>query len=258
MINLVKAREEFEKYVNNYNSQNPKIKMRIEHSYRVAQVSKRIAETINLKGEDVQLAELIGILHDIGRFEQIRIYDTFMDKESIDHADFGVEVLFKDNLIRRFIKDDNYDEIIYKAIKNHNKYKIEEGLNEKELLQAKIIRDADKTDIYEVYMIDIAENKNVSFNYDIIPNLEINEEIIKTLLACKPVDRNCTINEADKYVATFGFIFDYNFKEGLKIVKERKYIERLIKRIKNNNNEHILEEIQNNIEKFIDKRLNEQ
>lgn len=258
MINLVKAREEFEKYVNNYNSQNPKIKMRIEHSYRVAQVSKRIAETINLKGEDVQLAELIGILHDIGRFEQIRIYDTFMDKESIDHADFGVEVLFKDNLIRRFIKDDNYDEIIYKAIKNHNKYKIEEGLNEKELLQAKIIRDADKTDIYEVYMIDIAENKNVSFNYDIIPNLEINEEIIKTLLACKPVDRNCTINEADKYVATFGFIFDYNFKEGLKIVKERKYIERLIKRIKNNNNKHILEEIQNNIEKFIDKRLNEQ
>lgn len=258
MINLVKAREEFEKYVNNYNSQNPKIKMRIEHSYRVAQVSKRIAETINLKGEDVQLAELIGILHDIGRFEQISIYDTFMDKESIDHADFGVEVLFKDNLIRRFIKDDNYDEIIYKAIKNHNKYKIEEGLNEKELLQAKIIRDADKTDIYEVYMIDIAENKNVSFNYDIIPNLEINEEIIKTLLDCKPVDRNCTINEADKYVATFGFIFDYNFKEGLKIVKERKYIERLIKRIKNNNNEHILEEIQNNIEKFIDKRLNEQ
>ena len=36
---------------------------------------------------------LIGLLHDIGRFEQVKVYDTFSDIDSIDHADYGVEIL---------------------------------------------------------------------------------------------------------------------------------------------------------------------
>ena len=49
--------------------------------------------------------------------------------------------------LRRFVENDKDDELIIKAVRNHNKYKIEEGLNERELLHAKIIRDADKLDI---------------------------------------------------------------------------------------------------------------
>ena len=45
---------------------------------------------------------------------------------------------------------DQYDNIIKKAIYNHNKYKIEENLNDVELLHRKIIRDADKLDNFRV------------------------------------------------------------------------------------------------------------
>ena len=122
-MNLINAEKEFEKYVEKYDSKNPKIDRKIKHSYRVIDVAEDIAKSLKLTEEDITLAKLIALLHDIGRFEQIRIYNTFSDKDSIDHADFGVKVLFEDNLIRNFIKEDRFDNIIYKSIKNHNKYK---------------------------------------------------------------------------------------------------------------------------------------
>ena len=88
------------------------------------------------------------MLHDIGRFEQVRLYHTFNDGKSVNHAEIGVKILFEDGLIREFIEDKQYDEIIKIAILNHNRQAIETGLTERQLLHSKIIRDADKIDIY--------------------------------------------------------------------------------------------------------------
>ncbi len=256
MINLSQAKEEFEKYVKPYGRDNVKICRKIEHSYRVIEVAKQIAKTLKLEEEDLELAKLIGLLHDIGRFEQIRIYDTFSDKDSIDHADLGVKILFEDGLIRKFIEDDKYDNIIYKAIKNHNKYAIEDGLDEKELLHAKIIRDADKTDIYEVYIRDIESNENAIFNYDNISKEKISDKVLEAVKEHKLVDRYYTVNEADRYVAALAFIFDFNFKKGLELVKERKYITKLINRVRTENNEEEMEVIERNIlEYFKEKNI---
>ena len=256
MINLNKAKEEFEKYVKPYGIENVKICRKIEHSYRVIEVAEEIAKSLNLEKEDLELAKLIGLLHDIGRFEQIRIYDTFSDKDSIDHANLGVEILFKDGLIRKFIEDDKYDELIYKAIKNHNKYSIEDGLDKREKLHAKIIRDADKTDIYEVYIRDIESNENAIFNYDNIAREKIAEKVIESVKKHKLVDRYYTVNEADRYVAALAFIFDFNFKKGLELVKERQYITKLINRVRTENNEEEMEVIERNIlEYFKEKNI---
>lgn len=256
MINLSQAKEEFEKYVKPYGRDNVKICRKIEHSYRVIEVAEQIAKTLKLEEEDLELAKLIGLLHDIGRFEQIRIYDTFSDKDSIDHADLGVKILFEDGLIRKFIEDDKYDNIIYKAIKNHNKYAIEDGLDEKELLHAKIIRDADKTDIYEVYIRDIESNENAIFNYDNISKEKISDKVLEAVKEHKLVDRYYTVNEADRYVAALAFIFDFNFKKGLELVKERKYITKLINRVRTENNEEEMKVIERNIlEYFKEKNI---
>ena len=110
-------------------------------TYGVVKASEYIAKDLKLTQEDTNLAKLIALLHDIGRFKQIELYNNFMDNmENNDHADYGVKILFRDNLIRNFITDNKYDSIIYKAIFNHNKYKIENGLNERELLHAKLKR----------------------------------------------------------------------------------------------------------------------
>ena len=144
--NLEKAKKEFIKYTENYDLTNDRIKGKQTHSLRVMEISKQIAERLGLSQEDVELATLIGLLHDIARFEQYTRYNTFRDLESIDHGDLGAEILQKD--IRKYIETDQYDDIIIKAVKNHNKYKIEAGLTAKEELFSKIVRDVDKIDIF--------------------------------------------------------------------------------------------------------------
>lgn len=148
MIDREKALKTFNIYVSKYNPEDEKIKLKIEHIQRVAKNANDIAENLKLSKEDIDLAWLIGLLHDIGRFEQVRLYHTFNDGKSVNHAEIGVKILFEDVLIREFIEDKQYDEIIKIAILNHNRPAIEKGLTERQLLHSKIIRDADKIDIY--------------------------------------------------------------------------------------------------------------
>ena len=145
-MNLEKSIQEFIKYTEKYDLNNENIERKQKHSIRVMKISKKIAEGLNLTQEEVDIATLIGLLHDIARFEQYTKYHTFKDSESVDHGELGVEILNRD--IRKYIETDQYDEIIKLAVKNHNKYKIQEDLNLKQKLFAQIIRDADKIDIF--------------------------------------------------------------------------------------------------------------
>ena len=145
-IKINKAKQEFIKYTENYDINKEHIERKQGHSLRVMQISKQIAEGLKLSQEEIGLAMLIGLLHDVARFEQYTRYHTFRDIDSIDHGNLGAEIL--EHEIRKYIDTDQYDNIIIKAVKNHNKYKVEEKLTETEELFAKIIRDADKIDIF--------------------------------------------------------------------------------------------------------------
>lgn len=229
MIDKIKAQKEFKKYVEKYDITNEKISFKVAHTYRTAEVAEQIAKSVTTNENDIDLAWIIGLLHDIGRFEQLRVYDTFNDMISIDHADFGVKLLFEDKLIERFIDERKYDDIIYKAIKNHNKYRIEEGLNNKELLHAKIIRDADKTDIFEVHVKDIEASEHILHDEEKLKKEFITPEVLEDFLQHKSGDKKKIKNDIDQFVIEISFIYDYNFKKGLEIIKERNYIPRKFK-----------------------------
>ena len=87
-------------------------------------------------------AELIALLHDIGRFEQIRCFDSF-EPGTMDHAAYGVKVLFEEGMIRNFIKEDRFDDIIKIAILKHSDYELSGIEDERMLLHAKLIRNTD-------------------------------------------------------------------------------------------------------------------
>mgnify|MGYP003206900974 FL=1 len=116
MIDITRANLAFEEYIKNYDIKNKMIKLKVDHIKRVSKIAKQIAINLNLSREDIELAELIGLLHDIGRFEQVKRYNTFWDQRSVSHGLLGVEVLFEDNRIRNFIISDKYDKIIITAI----------------------------------------------------------------------------------------------------------------------------------------------
>lgn len=229
MVERQKAMEAFKHYVAPYDVTNEKIALKIAHTYRTAQMAEEIAKSIDLDEENVDLAWLIGLLHDIGRFEQLRIYDTFNDSQSIDHGDFGVKILFQDGLIRDFIEKTQYDDIIYEAVKNHNKYKIAEGLTEEELVHAKIIRDADKTDIFKIHVEDLENNKCVLYDMDELKKQKITPKILDQFLEHQSINGKNMQNELDHFILIISFIYDYNYTRGLEIIKEKQYIERIIK-----------------------------
>lgn len=102
VINRKNVINAFAEYVRNYDPSDEKIKLKIDHTYRVAGLCQRIAESLDLSEPDVDIAWLLGMLHDIGRFEQIRRFGTFNDVQSVDHAEFGADLLFKEGLIRKF------------------------------------------------------------------------------------------------------------------------------------------------------------
>ena len=228
-IDIEKAKQAFKEYVKNYDPEDKKVKLKIEHIERVSQLAKQMAEKLKLDEEDIKLAELIGLLHDIGRFEQIRIYHTFTDKKSINHGEYGAKVLFEDGLIRKFIETDEFDEIIKLAIINHNRDNIEDGLTERQLLHAKLIRDADKIDIlYE--SIDIYyKNNEEEVNKSVLSEKIYNEFTKKATIK---KEKNVRLKFIDDITCVIAFIYDINYKTSFEIIKEKDYINKILDRYK--------------------------
>lgn len=256
MINFKKALKEFQEYLKDYDLNLGMIQLKVRHTYGVVALSEYIANDLKLSEEDVELAKLIALLHDIARFEQAKEFGDYRDYKTFDHAELAVKILFEDNLIRKFIADDKYDNIILKAIKNHNKLAIEDELNEKEFLHAKIIRDADKTDNFRVKANDKFED---IFNSSIekLENDTISEKIYNDFMNNKIIISGERITDMDCWVSYIAFIFDYNFNSGLKYIKEKNYINILVDRIdyKVKDTKDKMENIRNHALQFIDKKL---
>lgn len=246
-----KAILEFLKYTNEYLKYKGRIELKIKHSFRVMRLCEELALNLGLSEEEIEIAKLIGLLHDIGRFEQWKKFEMYSDKDSFDHADLGVKILKKDNYLRKFIKTDKYDEIIYKSIKCHNKYQLPKNLSEKELLFIRLIRDADKIDILRLYTI-----KGIDLELD---DNAFSDEVYKLLLDKKEIDRKAITNKTDRLSISLGFVFDINYEYSFKYLKEKGYFDIVVdiykKKTKNKELKKQLEEMRKVINNYIEVSL---
>ena len=227
MIDIENAKNVFKEYVSNYDINDGKIALKYNHILRVAEISKRIATELNLSEEDIKLAELIGIFHDIGRFEQVRRFNTFVDRDSINHGEYGVKVLFEDGLIEKFDIDEKYYRVIRLAVLNHNRKAIEDdGMTENEMLHCKIIRDSDKLDIFYVLNTDRFIN---SYGIESMEDEEFSDEIVREFKEDHFIDYSKRKTFGDKWVAHMTYVYDFNFKSSYRVMKEKDYITKLYK-----------------------------
>lgn len=257
MIDFEQAKIAFKEYLKDYDSKYGKIELKIRHTYGVVKASEYITSKLLLNKEDIELAKLIALLHDIGRFEQIKQFDCFIDNKNIDHAELGNEILFEKNLIRKFIKDKQYDNIISKAILNHNKLAIENNLNERELLHAKIIRDADKLDNFRVKSEEDFENIIDNANREELENSMISEKIFNDFMSSKVIISQDRKTYLDFWVSFIAFIFDFNFMPGLEYIKEKDYINTIVNRLdyKNEDTKQKMEKIRKHAIQYIENKV---
>ena len=235
----------FDEYVFNYDMSDPDINYKYHHSYRVMNVMELLATKLNMSKKDIYLAKVIGLLHDIGRFEQDKLYNSFKDGK-FDHGNYGLTVLKETNFLDKINIDKSDYEVVYKAIDNHNQFKINDGLTERELLFAKLIRDADKLDI--LYALGNIEIKEI-LKQD---NSEISKELEKDFFNNKIGNIKDSKSSNDGLVVTFCYIYDINFKETYQIIYENNYYEKIYERI---NRKDIFEKYLNHTNEYIKERI---
>lgn len=253
MISIEKLKESFMKYTSTFDIKNENIKRKIHHSIRVMEISKQLAEKVFSNEEDVKLATLIGLLHDVGRFEQYTKYKTFSDMKSIDHGNLCAEILFERNRIRDFIEEEQYDKIIKKAIEQHNKYSLDkENLSNNDIIFCEIIRDADKLDIlYECSEI-FWKNQESKIEKEIAT-----KQIVEKFKKQELIDKKNIKTQVDKIISFIAFIYDINFKESFKILKEKNFINKMMNRFQfeDRQTKIQMEEIREYANKYIEEKI---
>jgi len=258
MIDIQYARCAFKRFLSQYKIGELGFNLKVSHTYHVVENAKILADKLGVSSEDKALAELIALLHDIGRFEEITFLKQF-DGVKFDHASYGVKMLFEDNLIREFIEDNCYDEIIKIAINNHSRLKMEEGLDERSLLHTKIIRDADKLDNFRVKK---EERIEAIFPGKVKNASDMENSLLSPLVYDSVMNEKC-VNIRDRktnldyWVCVLAFVFDLNFKASYEIVKENDDMNGLINRFfyQDLKTKEQMEQIRIRLNTYIDKRI---
>ena len=173
---------------------------------------------------NIHLAKVIGLLHDIGRFEQDKLFNSFKDGK-FDHGNYGVEVLKENNFLDNFNIDKEDYEVVYKAVDNHNQFKIDDGLTERELLFAKLVRDADKLDI--LYVLGNPNIKGILKQDE----SKIEKELDVSFFNKIPGNIKYVKSKNDGLIIIFSYIYDINFKESYQVIYENKYYDKIYERI---------------------------
>ncbi|MBO6047889.1 MAG: HD domain-containing protein [Erysipelotrichaceae bacterium] len=226
MIDLAHALKAFTEYVNGFDRTQEAIELKYVHSIEVMKVMKQLANSLKLSDELCDLACLIGLLHDYGRFEQWQTYQSFRDDLTVDHADFSARLLFEEGAIRHFIDDRKYDAVIKEAIIHHNKYAITGEHDELTLLMCQLIRDADKIDnfrVKEVMPVDII----LGCSIEDINHQTITPEVYEQFANHQLIVRETRRTQLDMWLSYIAFIFDLNFDQSLDYIQSKNYINRL-------------------------------
>lgn len=232
-MDFERAKQEFEKYLDGYDRNDDKINLKIVHTYGVVNCSEEIAKRMGLSEEDVELAKMIGLLHDIGRFEQLKRFNSF-NPGTMNHAKYGAEVLFEEGMIRKFVEEDSWDAIIRTAIDRHSDFMIEGVDDERTLMHAKIIRDADKLDNCRVKLEEKLETLLETSPDE--PGMDvISDEVWKYCEAKSSIHSAARKTSIDYWVSYVAYFYDIYYKETMQIILEQDYISRIVHRMEYKN-----------------------
>ncbi len=202
------------------------ILLKKKHSLLVWRECRQLAEAENFSRRMAAIIEIAGLFHDIGRFAQLRGFNTFVDCKSINHGVLGREVLLKTKMLAALPERDR--NIVFTVTKIHNERLLAGNFDGETLLVAKAVRDADKLDIIRVMLTEYAKGK---LDGTVILHLEESDNISPRVLAHLKQGENPSIADfktlTDFKLAQLAWIYDLNFKHSLREFKKREFYEQI-------------------------------
>ena len=227
---FIQLEEWFDNYTDGFRSDDPKIQrnfnLKIYHTKKVLENSIHISEALQLNDQDTYIAKASALLHDVGRFEQFKRYNTFVDKLSTDHAELGLEIIGKENPLVNFPKEVVAE--IKTAIQFHNKLEVPTNIDEKSQFFTRLLRDADKIDIFRVVTEYYEQQKSGEYNEAIVLGLpdtaDFSDEVIDDILNRQIVKSQDLKTINDFKLLQMAWVFDINFAISLKIIEKHKFV----------------------------------
>ena len=238
-IDRENVKKVFAEYVRHYDAEDPQIRLKILHTYKVSELCEEITRDLfgstKMQGrasaqEYIDLAWLIGMLHDIGRFEQVRRYHTLIDAKSVSHAALGIEILFEEGLLTRFITVESEDpdvEVIRAAIAYHSDYRIPEDLDERTRMFCQILRDADKIDIFRVNCETPLEDIYHITKEELV-QAEVSEDVMDNFRQRQATPREIRKTPVDYVVGMISMAFELVYPISRRIAACQGYLEQLL------------------------------
>ena len=209
---------------------NANIKLKKDHSKRTCEEIVDLADELGLGSDQKRLAEVTALFHDVGRFRQFIRYRTYNDPRSVNHCLLGLEVLLETKIFEDLEPKER--EVIEKSIEYHGLKKLPADLNGDCLLFSKLLRDADKLDIFYVvteYYAQYREDPD-SFKLEVeLPDEPwYSPEVLEAILAQERIDYNKLKTWNDMKLLQLGWVYDVNFAATLKRIRQRGLLEKIV------------------------------
>lgn len=229
-----KFRDWFDEYVAGFYGDdefvNANLQLKEEHSRRTCEEMMHLAQQLGLSENQRRIAEVIAIFHDIGRFEQFVKYRTYNDPRSVNHSLLGLEVLTKVKVLERVEKEEK--EWIERAIEYHGQIELPGDLDGQCLLFSKLIRDADKLDIFYVvteYYKQYRDNpKSFRLELELPDEPAYSAEVVEKILRGQRINYSELRTLNDMKLCQLGWLYDVNFAATLKRIKQKRFLAKLL------------------------------
>jgi putative nucleotidyltransferase with HDIG domain len=226
---MQEIREWFTSYTRSFQKEDkplePLLDLKLRHSFRVAREAGFIAREMGLDAESVDVAETLGLLHDVGRFPQYREYRTFYDAASVDHGELGWKTVKQSGVLEPF--EETAKLAVLDGIRFHNKKEIPSGIRPSSLAMVKLIRDADKLDVFEL----VQDHLDRRAIHDLLPRIpetgEISCGLLDTLRETGRASYSQVRSVPDFLLVQLSWVFDLNFQPSFRRVLERRVIDRI-------------------------------
>lgn len=222
----------FSNYVRTFYAEDAFIQKNIllkeQHTFRVVSNSECLAKSLQLTEEQVERARIIGLFHDIGRFEQFRKYRTYRDGKSENHALLGLRILEETGILSNMAEADQ--QLIKKAIAYHNVCNLPEQETEEVLLHSWLIRDADKLDSLDV-IVNYFENRHQEVNEaveDYPDTPEYSPALVEDILHNRNISYGQVKTVNDMILTFLAWILDVKYPYTMVEMQRRKHVERLM------------------------------
>jgi hypothetical protein len=215
------------KFFNNDPLHNQHIEIKRFHTRKVCENILDIARSLEMNSEQQNFAELLAWMHDIGRFEQYRKYQTFSDSNSENHSILAIKTIKKENLLASLTKEQT--DVIFHTILNHNIRLVPN--NEEPIIDfySRLLRDADKLDIWRITIeMDIMfklEKISLPGSYS-VPAIFLIEFANR-----RPLRMEQASNIYDTTLLRLSWIYDLNFTRSFKLIIDRGIVDKLLKKV---------------------------